>query len=425
MPEQFEGKEEGEKKQHIEGTEVSSAEIGESRLERYKAFVSEDLEKVGLLVFAITAFSTVLFVVGLNLFSTDADVGAYRQLRSAEILLTLAATGLIVAVIGRAQSPFVLAFGVFLIGALIVPSRDIVKFALIASGSDRSYETFFRSGGSGADLAGRSTDVANKILTELSQARFMEPLSPEDRKRAVQIVESEVRKEREITLLEQVRGRGAMEALKAAADDVERWVYKYGEEEKFIEDLRYLRSEDLISFAYEDLETIKITALGRTVLDRASAEAVGPSVSLASRQPDARNQRLQTTATSQPLRTRNLCPPDAMNLPDATVELLSEEGHKVQLELLPSYARFSVKESASYQIDVKVDVSSPNNQVDPELILMKINSDGGCTLVGADDDGGTGLDSSLLTNLELGDYLIVASSISFDEGFAVIFLRKN
>lgn len=392
--------------QNAKGAEPPPDSPPESPPGRLKQLFAKDLEHVGLIVFAITAIATILFIAGFNFFSSDAEMGSYRHLRSAELMLTLAATSLVVAMIGRAQNPFVLTFGILLIGALIVPSGDLVKFALIASGSDKTYGSFSQSAGSGTDLAGRSTDVANKILTELDLNDFLLPLVVERRKVAIIIVEDEVRKEREITLLEQVRARGALDALKAMDNDVEGWVYKYGSEEKFVEDLRYLRSEDLLSFAYDDLDTIDVTLLGETVLARADPESAGGLDSGASLSADS-------TAFPRASSEQFGCPSDFERFPDVSNELKSAEGRLMNLERGFQYMRFEVDNGGNYRIDVKV-ISEWT--VDPILEVFYLADADNCIFLGDDDDGGDDLNSRMLIQLEPGKYLIATKTLSPIEG---------
>lgn len=407
------------------------ANRNKGKLTEFRQLCSMGLECVGLLVFAVTAIGTILFIAGFNFFAGDPDISFYRHLRSVELMLTLAATGLVVAIIGRVEkpNPFVLTFGILLIGALIVPSNDIVRFALIATGSDKSYASFFQSGRSGSDLAGRSTDVANKILTELNQAGFTGTLAPERRKVAVDIIESEVKKEREITLLDQVRSRGAMETLQATTSDLERWIYKYSAKEKFIDDLRYLRSENLISFPYDDVDSIAITQLGRTVLERKRIEdaSLSTSGSLA-------------------------CPPGAVNAPDVTTALLSSEGQLTPLRQDFDYVRFLVNDPADYLIKViaqrseateqeEQDTGTPDLEadteqqdleeylgfapLDPFLQVIRQMDDGTCVFLFEDDDSADNLNASLLLNLVEGTYLIGTRTISPTEGNATVFVTKE
>ena len=78
---------------------------------------AKDLETVGLAIFSLTSVATILFVIIFN-FVYQEPLDLYPSLRSTDILMKLAATGLVVALIGRArQNAFVLAFGVFLIAA--------------------------------------------------------------------------------------------------------------------------------------------------------------------------------------------------------------------------------------------------------------------------------------------------------------------
>jgi magnesium-transporting ATPase (P-type) len=99
-----------------------------------KAFLyAEFMQLIGLFGFIIFSIITAVFL--FFVFTRTVDEVNFSALRSAELLITLSAVSLIIALIGRSQNAFVLSFGIFLIGALIVPSSDLVKFALIASGS--------------------------------------------------------------------------------------------------------------------------------------------------------------------------------------------------------------------------------------------------------------------------------------------------
>jgi hypothetical protein len=397
--------------QTAEKAEPSSDGQPESKPDRLKQLFSKDLEYVGLSIFAITAIATVIFIAASHFLPLDSGKDPYHHLRSVELLLTLAATGLVVAIVGRAQNPFVLAFGILLIGALIVPSNDIVRFALIASGSDQNYGSFLQSARSGADLEGRSTDVASKILTELGHAGFMETLEPARRKQAIRIVEDEVRKERVITLLEQVRARGALDTLRAMTDNIKGWVYKYGKEEKFIEDLRYLRSEDLVSFAYDDLDTIAITSLGQTVLERTT------TVSIVAAAPGAQRSA-EPTATSVDHVGQDVCPSDFDRWPDLSKELFSPGGRWMKLEREFNYMQFVAPKTANYRIDV--DVIETDSAVDPLLQLFDLTDDGGCKLLAEDDDGGIGVNSRIFLKLEKGAHLIGTAALTPNEGDVLV-----
>jgi hypothetical protein len=388
------------------------------RFEQLKEAFAKDLEYVGLFVFAVTAVAMILFVIAFNFIPPSESKVSYRHLRSAELLLTLAATGLVVAIVGRATNAFVLAFGIFLIGALIVPSKDIVRFALIASGSDRDYGSLFQSARSGTDLAGRSTDVANKIITELGQNGFMDTPNPVDRKNAIRIVQEEVRKEREITLLDQVSARGALDTISAAATDIESWVYKYGREEKFIDDIRYLRSEGLVSFAYEDLDTIAITPLGRAVLGWTAAGPVGTLVSASSLGADP-------VDFMDVVFDESVCPPDFDRIQDLSRELRSTGGYSVKLESDFTFMRFEVPKAANYRIDVQVKDPSSVAEIDPVLGLFYMTEENVCFLLASNDDGGDNLNSRLSLLLEPRTYVIATRTISLIEGDVTVSVKES
>ena len=371
---------------------------------------------MGLFVFVITAVAMILFIIGFNSFSLKENESFYRYLRSAELLLTLAATGLIVAIIGRAQKPFVLAIGIFLIGALIVPSKDIVRFALIASGSDRNYESFFQSATPGIEISGRNTDVANNIINELNQADLMESLQPGNRKSAIRIIVSAIKQEREITLVEKVGARGALVILNAMASNIQALVYKYGKIEKFIEDLKYLRSEGLITYPYDDLDTTAITPLGRAVLRRAfPAEFTVASGGIDQLIPDF----------YAPLSMS--CPSDITPtlFTDETDELLSDNGRPMRITSDPKYVQFTVKNTDDYNIEIKVQDQNLAAPTDPVLFLFKLTTENDCVQLGFNDDFSEILDSQLSSlRLVPGTYLIGTKSIQ-NEGHVRIFVEKK
>lgn len=378
------------------------AAIGELR----SAF-TKDMESTGLTVFLLTALGTILFIFIFNLFP---GYDTYPSLRSTELLLKLAAVGLVITLIGKAQNVFVTAFGIFLIGALIVPSHDIVRFALLASGSDRDYNDGLFTARAGADLEGRSSDVAAKILNELEQYSLVrDPLEVEDRKFAIEIIQEEIRKEREITLLEQVRGRGALAALEGLAADPPGTVYKYSKDEKFIDDLRYLRSEGLIRFAYDNVDAVGLTGLGRAVLRRVNpvdAEALFP-------------QRSDLTRAARPpsLLIEGECPVAS----DSTLDLL-QAGVELRIGSEAQYLRFQVDESGTYTIGVAA--SRGPGPVDPLMYLLRRIDDDGCSQVLVDDDGGDGLNSRAQVPLETGrTYFVGAASLGVD-GIATVSVQR-
>jgi hypothetical protein len=90
---------------------------------------------------------------------------------------------------------------------------------MIATGSDA--EVAAPRSTAGADLEGRSADVASKILTQLNEGGYLQPFE-DGRKRftAVELVADELRQERLLTLREQVRAQGAFDVLDGLAEDM-------------------------------------------------------------------------------------------------------------------------------------------------------------------------------------------------------------
>ena len=416
-----------EKHEHIKQVPVSSEEshlsnqsfpaVSENKVNpnrpyfpaRARDILNKPLEYSGILVFVFTSISVIIFTILFNFRSTQ-DGNDFLALRSSELMIALAASGLVVAIVGRANNPFVLAFGVFLIGALIVPSNDLVRFALIASGSEKRYQDFLEATSAGADLAGRSSDVASKILTELETNGLISLETTENRKRAITIIEREIRNEREITLLEQVKAFGAFDALKAISDNVDEWIYKYSDESRFLDDLRYLRSENLIAFPYDDYHSTEVTLLGQSVLRREFHRSPTTSGLRAS---ERREDPLESTL----LDLMNLidCPFDPGAVPFFTQELTGSEGREFSLGERSEYMAFQVTSDGNYQIDLEATSprnSEPQSDVDPVIWLFEMQGEQ-CRAIGLDDDGGTSLNSQLILRLQENSvYVIDASTIA-------------
>ncbi len=392
-----------------------------------RQLLSEGLEQMGMGVFAVTAVGTLIFVFWFNLSSEFQPLVTLRQIRSTELMLTLVATSLVIAIIGRAQSPFVLAFGIFLIGALIVPSSDIVRFALVASGSGRDLSFLEEvSSGSGADLSGRSTDVASKIITELERFGFVQNVSDVDRRKlATNIVAEEIRDERVLTLFEQVRVRGALETLGATNDGdlLDEWILRYEEEPKFLDDLRFLRSEDLVSFVFDDLQTIKTTELGKAVLDRADTAAEElrldqPTEPSVADQQESSDQQLAVYSGS----FASSCPVSGESVvTDLTRQNVVAGVIPVSVgERGAFFSVFEIAVSGNYTVEL----SATSGFVDAFISLYRLIGDE-CELLGQDDDGGPGLDSKLAQDFESGTYLLEHRNLDSFRGQAELRISKN
>lgn len=397
----------------VQDTEVSNGfESGASEDARTKfvgelrTFYGGNLEKVGLKVFAITALALITYIVlaGISFAFFPKAVDAYPAFRFAELLLKVAATGLIIALIGRAQNAFVLAFGIILIGALIVPSKDLVQIALIASGSDGEYESMSGSSSGGGDLAGRSTDVASKIILGLEEATLMTLNEAYQRKRALRIITDAIREEQEITLLEQVVSRGALSALQNVDENLQEWVYKYGQNEDFISDLRFLRSERLITYAYNDISSVEVTTLGHAVLQRKFHD---PIVLLEDPLVSAGNS--------------SSCDLDLRQIPQVPAQALTSLGYDLNIEVTTQEFQFTPSDAARYRITLDAD-----DTADPVLYLtdMQAGNVSYCTLVAYNDDSNTTLNSTIEVYLNPQPYVIELHSFDDRTGLATLKIEQ-
>lgn len=366
-----------------------------------KSFYGGNLERIGLLVFAITALALIVLIVltGLSFAFFPNEIDAYPAFRFAELLLKVAATGLVIALVGRAQNAFVLAFGILLIGALIVPSKDLVQMALIASGSNDEYQGSGSQPRGGVDLAGRSSDVASKIVLDLENQGLM-PVG--QLKEALPIITRRLTEEQEITLVEQIVSRGALSALQNVGNNLDQWMYRYGQNEEFIADLRFLRSESLISYAYDDISSAVVTPLGERVLQRVvTREALVHAGS-----PDG-------PSPGGALGTDD-CPLDIEQIQDVTTRAMSGDGFSVNLESEPKFFQIQPAGSGTYLITLDADGSA-----DPilELIDMYPDSANYCFSIAYNDDSNrnsTTFDSLIESELVTGRPYVLALSSFMD-----------
>jgi hypothetical protein len=119
---------------------------------------------VGLSVFLLSGMSIVYVIV---LFVPEVDIPNFEVLRSVELLLRLGATAVVVAIIASFRNTFVVIFGIFLIAALIVPRGDLIRFALLASGSPNRFRDFFVETTPMKNPDARDREIASNIMDNL------------------------------------------------------------------------------------------------------------------------------------------------------------------------------------------------------------------------------------------------------------------
>ena len=381
---------------------------------------------VGMTVFLVTSFGALLFLFLANISEFSGTSNDYRLFRSLEIVLTLSALGIVVLFLSRQPSPLVATFSIFVVGALIIPSKDIVRLALIVTGSEKNIEDFFGTGIVGPDLQGRADDAAAKIVSEvLNFNGYRDETRPNiaeaERRRLVKNISNRIYEERVLTILERVKSRGSFELLVASESDFQDFMYKHSSHEKFVEDVRFLRSEDLISFAYGDLQSIQVTPTGRDVLRWASTGELSPS---RTSQSDVLGSDLRDRVSSLFGRPGQFAEDECtdflarssqlaeirLNAEDdeSSVNAEDDEGSRsVQLDVDYAWHKVSLDNKGEFEISLSVAETSP---IDPYLVLMA-RENNECTLISFDDDGGTALNSRMKVELEAGAYVLGVRAI--------------
>lgn len=267
------------------------------------------LQLGGVLVFVVAAICALLFLLFSSVYV--AEIEAWVRLRTMELFAMVAAVGIVVAVIARTDNAFVSIFGILLIGALIVPTKDMVSLALFASG--REVDTFRDSDAvdAGSEFQSRAIDLGTKIIFGLqlkskelqreghSSEALYAAQSPTPQESSLpnqsfEILNSDlirnaivdaIWEEQLQVQLDRVKLGGYLPALlsfgeglvtdnendpeykdKMTNSGFQQYYFRHGREENFLRDLYSLRRQDLISFSYADFSEAEITAMGKSVV---------------------------------------------------------------------------------------------------------------------------------------------------------------
>lgn len=378
-----------------------------------KSFVG--LEIIGLLVFFLSGIAIIFYTLTETQSQTNSDTAFLVYTKDIENLLTLAAISLIVTLIGNARSLATLSFGLFLIGALVVPSKDLVRYALIAFGSEENYESFFSGSSPSADWAGRSTDVAGNILLEMKRRGVV--VADQD-KFIRDLIVKELQKERIISLSELVAFRGALLTLRTLNDDPNGLSFRYGTSDSFVDDLNFLRSEGLIEYGYDDLRSARVTNLGRAVLlisrDSGIEDVAREIITSRTSSSSSRLSGISLSDLLSDIERNNTqesaaCPPDINAIPDRYSELIRPSGVLVRLSYDQTYIRMVI--GVELSLSVTLDRMDAENSVDPVLTIYSVSENSECSLLIQDDDSGGNLNSKIDFNFDSGVYIIEVASI--------------
>jgi hypothetical protein len=237
----------------------------------------------------------------------------------------------------------------------------------------------------------------------------------------VETIEEELKREHVITLLEQVKSRGALNLLRASVDNLEAYRYKYRNNQKFFSDLVYLRSEGLVSFPYTDIDQSSITLLGQTVLranDELSAvfsrvafsnqQAVRSAVSSRTNHPEIS----RSTSSDYNITLADNCGIiDTDVIPELPADIIGSDGYEVEISSNIQFYKWDLKEEGQYRISLSVaDQSNIAGIVDPFLELYIYDEK--CELIERDDDTGESLNSQILRRLRAGSYVLGPFSLA-------------
>ncbi len=210
--------------------------LSEERLLQEGAWL---LQRAGIAVFFLASLFGLLFLLAANIF--DLNIDDWVRLRSLELFAMVAAVGIVVAIISRSDNAFVSVLGFLLIGALIVPTKDMVSLALLASGQDAPEDENDRRFEDGSEFKGRDAALANQVIAALQNTRrehadgsdqarlasaentssdntssdttVLSPMSPNERKRAERAVARAVAEHRRVGHLDRARLNGQIDLL--------------------------------------------------------------------------------------------------------------------------------------------------------------------------------------------------------------------
>ena len=239
------------------------------------AILQVDIPKTGLLIFLIAGLFAIVFLFISSLVHMISGLGSdWFFLRSVELFLKISAVGIIVTFIATAKSNALVVFGLFVITALIIPTKDVVRLALLAFNRPQGLAELYPGDSIGNEFQGRDSDLASKIVTDVALKRYENGgnwfmnINHKQRKEVVDVIVSAIRVERVATFAERTRIRGATGPLAALRDEeYEGYFFRFGREDWFTDQMTFLRGLSLVAFEQGRFEAASMTDFGRDVLE--------------------------------------------------------------------------------------------------------------------------------------------------------------
>ncbi len=372
---------------------------------------------VGSAVFLISSVGCVFFLIlsGLSqntgMSSVELANYSYFSFETVEILLRVAAVALVLAALSGERNSLVVIIGLLLVGALIVPTKDMVRIYLAATNSTRQINEFYGDSGGGPELRGRDGQLASTIVDVLSQTGAIPESDDFKRADLYWLVEEEISHERVTTLLERTRARGALDILAQIQDGkVAQTSYRYGDDERHLTTLRFLRNASLITYVYDDLDTMQVTDLGLRVLHRARDD--GFSAQTAAIHNSSLYADCFPIGFNEPLRFRL----------EEGIETRSDnevwQGHILRLGRHPEFATISVEAENAIRFKILVrtseglkgNSSGESDTIDkpePVIELIDASPDENCRVLGsASNANARSTVPSIDVTLPRGEYLV-------------------
>ena len=317
-------------------------------------------------------------------------------------------------------------FGILLIGALMVPTKDMVYLALLATGRSLSSEIAASAPNDGSELKGRDSDLASKIVRRLQitpkipKREVRNPgdavvgaLDSDGSDQARLAISEVITEDRIVTNLERVRFSGSLGLLLSfrAESGYEEFYYRYGDESEFLDDLQMLRSQELVRFNYTDISEAGITFLGKQVICEYHKRFLAP---------DERCPFSEVTSRDQGIARRLSSPPEIIEeLPSAfAVQFCRTSFYDAEVIDLSSGFLRDVEPDSFFRFEIQeefegsIEITLKNITATDPFLLVFLGPEDGCQLVAQnDDEPSLGLDSRLNnSNPEPGSYLLATGS---------------
>ena len=350
------------------------------------------LERTGTVVFLLSSLALLLYVLVFGVLLLVADPLDVVAFTSIEWLVKLAVIGLVVGFTTRAKHWSVLMFGLFLVGVLILPAKDVARYILIWAEKESEFQSLYDQVEPGLNLAGRERELANEIIHELESGDNIKIDDVLSRKQITEVIVEKIRRETLATLRDRLQSNGTLTALRVLGGDdgVKLGLLKYGDNDRFITEVRFLRSVGLVTFPYDDIDAVQLTKLGQDLMnppaqqDSADGDLLG------------RIGQLSRGVYDCPVGVDSTVSYNINELQDGRDVRLNEHSRTLlRLRLV----------AGVYEITVS------GENVDPIFGLYLREGDQ-CSFLGSDDDGGEDLNSKREFELQQdGEYVIETWSI--------------